>query len=1527
MLEYGPTVYICDVDGKWIPGINNNFSAVAFVAGETTWAGDYLLEPSCDLVGTSFPSLRCLPPGLASAPVLQRFRSCGGVSGLEFTVAKSPSWASSPLVMNAAPWSSNSEAQMQLTKLRMYAQFPVKQYRVEVVDSHSAAEGMIATSFREVLAFVEETEGHRHQGSVFAVFSYDRSGIIERFKATHVYTGNPEDGVKLRVWTLSASNESISSDLHTLPIVSASNDAPVAANTLPTVYACERAVASILPQTKVLGSEDIAKNASWLLISDSFPVGAGLVFFSIDFPTAPSMNELVTVSCSLPSAFQDRVFFSPGTQVQYMTQSRFLTNGKRLFFSLYSIISPSFPNGPSLLRGAIHCDVSLSGTVPITDSFPIYDWQRLSVGLIWIKTSWPLFHDIIIEGDRAGSYRSMWDPPGSWNFVTKHAAPRDLELKDHIMSKRRATESAVQNRNDSVPIWSLDESEFHSFLGLAFRTPSMGSLALLTFVSESNITIVSDSLWTRPIGMQSTLSEGLIHSNRTLGPFQSGMSVRFGGIACPIRRISRDGYAVRFTLPSFKATCHQALTQNCITPELSISVPGGIDTQSLCTLASGGPESTTEEVRLLALFAGLPATITSPPFFPALKGEELVPIAIGQDWMYPEVVGITTSEAWSTAANVVELDSIGKRGEHWSRDRGSSGGLSMTLTEDCSLLGYESLSSGRCQKGEVPERGPCAYIDRNTNLCTQCPVGAICPGDHRIFLKPGYWSAGFPYDPDLLRCPEPSEERCPGSNETDVGISAPVVRCGLAYKDGSILCGTCARGYYPKLENRESITSICTRCDFGSSDRRRPSIIFSFSLICLSFAVFGVSFWTSRQYGGSIMGSVKRTVRYILLVFLGLQYLAPLAITARSVPGLLPFLQKMFVAFEKIVFADISVPPECTNAPHFAVERTQMISVIIFFVLFFLATVAWMPVSKLCKLGCKSKRHVWSMKERSSKARFLDFLQCVGLHFLNPVLYRRLFASLIQISFGMVCRTALRVIRCEEDVLLSVPAYLLLNHDGSSLHRAGLSCGSADPLCQQGLTQGLVYRQLHVSVAKWYPDQVCSEGNHKGTRRLAIATLMLVCFVYVALSFVLVEWRISLLLRDSIEKSASKRKCAVRAPCGFFRKTTQTQHQTIARSLRSSEQKSGFQLMKACLLSTCRMMAGDSHAKSKQIMRDGLLHLHDRVDQTPSIVDDPYISSFVDAEFAPSLFYFLHLGFLTIILLHLTATYWDETSATFYRCLCNVFIISATGSVIFFSRPYRPQQAYGQFIQLSFLGVGIAVTFLDFIGNVGSSPDPLNPFVRTTSRAVGAVVSFLGFFVFTLLIILGLSLLLLFFRILIHGARDEQEAFLSKSYRCMAVSVLELAAQEQRIHNESPPLGALIDIMQDGVGSGPSFPADHIRRNPAHASDHRQKTKTEIDGPGDVPNVVNDTSNALAFIADSKNRVEAHSSSLQIRGSPRAGRASGPDDRQSIPVFVSASPYAVVKKSQPKFTAVASFYGPRMSNIIPKKKSTASSLH
>jgi hypothetical protein len=672
-----------------------------------------------------------------------------------------------------------------------------------------------------------------------------------------------------------------------------------------------------------------------------------------------------------------------------------------------------------------------------------------------------------------------------------------------------------------------------------------------------------------------------------------------------------------------------------------------------------------------------------------------------------------------------------------------------------------------------------------------------------------------------------------------------------------------------------------------------------------------------------MVSSVKRGARFVLLVFFSFQYVVLIAVTARSAHGLPPILRNMFAAFETLMFADMTIPPECTDAPPFATERAQLITVIVLFVLFGVMAVAWAPLAKRCSLGgsCntfqQSRTAPHCLTIRPTKVRLREFMQRIAMYAMDPVSYRRLLALLIQITFAMVCRTALRVIRCEEDILLSVPAYLRLKNDGSSLRRAGLSCGFTDPLCRKGATSNLAYRQIYVSVAKWYPDHVCSEADHKSARRLAIAALVLVCFLYVILSFVLVEWRMSLLFRNAASEMSHKRfrgECAVRAPCAFIRQTAATEHSKNSRKEKAAKRSNMIRTTSKKWLSIVwnAMTGRRLRMKPESIARNVPVGILDFVDESLDVAKDRYISSFVDAEYVPSLFYFLHLGFVTRILLRFTVTYWDEPSDAYRRCLSNMLIICAIGLVVFFSRPYRPRQGYGQFLQLSFLGVAFMVTLVDLIGSAGTDVDPLDPSNYTASRATHNAVLFFGYLALFCLVIMAFSLLALFFHVLMHGAREDRESALKKSdtYVTMGLEpVPPLRMQAQGIQE------TLLD--QTGLVGVPSkkkdntlFHANPMLKPAQRSNESRQTRDAGISEQDALPNIVVDTE---------ASNGKAPSSLLQTQEQPRATSARPPSTLSLTPI----SPFTP-KKPQGSFaplplTKAASFYGPRAS-IIPGKQ-------
>jgi hypothetical protein len=853
-----------------------------------------------------------------------------------------------------------------------------------------------------------------------------------------------------------------------------------------------------------------------------------------------------------------------------------------------------------------------------------------------------------------------------------------------------------------------------------------------------------------------------------------------------------------------------------------------------------------------------------------------------------------------------------------------------------------------------------------------------------VYLKPGYWAAGYPYDASLLRCGEPSIDRCPGANET-MGVSAlAAVRCGEGYQDGSILCGACAKGFFAKIDNRATITTVCARCDVKASDRILPVFGFIFSLLCLGLFILAIAYWTSRRFGGTLVGGAKRAAKFILFLFLCVQNVAQVGETARQIPNLNKFLQKMFVGLDKMLFVDVTVPPDCLNLTPFFMERAQMGMVICFLLIFAILMLLWFPITKGWELFCRlrrkpadpaqpptllaSLRKVPADNDASAsaiarKGRLYYLIEMFRLKTLRPDMYRRLLTLLLQVTFAMICRTVLRVIRCSDPVSISIPAYLLMRNDGSSLQRAGISCGPADPLCRKGATSDVIFKHLKVSMAKWYPYQVCHEGDHKEIENLGKATFVLVCILYPFLSFILVSWRMTWMSRSialAFHGERSSGLCAVRAPCGIFMRAIR---RCLSDKPLLDDDERGVIAAPNPMLTKQKKLDTPPQPRSPSLLAAASfrqrMRTSDLADDSAALVTDPYLAPFINADFTPSLFYFAQLSLLTTVALRLTVTFWDEPGDAFRRCFCNMFVIISVGLMIITSRPYKRDESYGQYVQVSVLGVTLLVTIIDLIGNAGSSVDPNDSSRRTASRSTSNAVSFLAFCVFAIMLILGLSLLVLFFRALVRGAREEQE-MINKSQRKSVMSRFVAGARSAITsmgHRFAPRSRLSSPGKEAGAGKEATSADESFFVNPMKSSTPtpvRRVIKEAIDthdnSPGfDLPNVVLDFSvqldnsdtikrPGLAGAASPENGATsstpkrptslAASSLLKPGSSERGVGASAQTVRTPSDNFAPQMAPKLKQRVEPKGGVTsspgspdASIYGPRVSKILGRGKS------
>jgi hypothetical protein len=256
---------------------------------------------------------------------------------------------------------------------------------------------------------------------------------------------------------------------------------------------------------------------------------------------------------------------------------------------------------------------------------------------------------------------------------------------------------------------------------------------------------------------------------------------------------------------------------------------------------------------------------------------------------------------------------------------------------------------GRCM--DIKSGAFCAYV--RDYVCTPCPLGALCPGDAYVLPTTGYWSSGFPTDPSVERCPPPSNIRCPGINAT-VPLSARL--CGDGYQGR--FCSRCSKGYYTRFDDSTGHT-ICVPCKKEQRTIPHKAIAYFIVTLLVFACVITLASWCmSRRYGGSTAGSIKRSGKFILFVFLCAQYLVQVGKATKSVSGAGPPFRRLLNWLKAFQFSGLSTPAECLNATPFSTERLQMLLMLGILCCSFLLTVAWMGVSAL------SQRFGWSTAMR-----------------------------------------------------------------------------------------------------------------------------------------------------------------------------------------------------------------------------------------------------------------------------------------------------------------------------------------------------------------------------------------------------------------------------------------------------------------------------------------------------------------------------------------------------------------------------------
>eukprot|EP01029_Cantina_marsupialis_P020915 TRINITY_DN4947_c0_g3_i2.p1 TRINITY_DN4947_c0_g3~~TRINITY_DN4947_c0_g3_i2.p1 ORF type:complete len:724 (-),score=153.46 TRINITY_DN4947_c0_g3_i2:612-2783(-) len=157
---------------------------------------------------------------------------------------------------------------------------------------------------------------------------------------------------------------------------------------------------------------------------------------------------------------------------------------------------------------------------------------------------------------------------------------------------------------------------------------------------------------------------------------------------------------------------------------------------------------------------------------------------------------------------------------------------------------------------------------------------------------------------------EPAELRCLG---WDTETSQPV--CGDHFTGP--MCGSCVMGYYPDTWNIE-----CLECPKTSIwNVLQPLLFVALMGIVLFCMMFGLVFYTTKKYGGTLGGGAKRVVQFVIWTIMTVQTIIQVGRSAKSeLPSQLQSIYELLNIFQ---FEVGMVHANCLGSDPFLNDKVQ----------------------------------------------------------------------------------------------------------------------------------------------------------------------------------------------------------------------------------------------------------------------------------------------------------------------------------------------------------------------------------------------------------------------------------------------------------------------------------------------------------------------------------------------------------------------------------------------------------------------------
>jgi len=300
--------------------------------------------------------------------------------------------------------------------------------------------------------------------------------------------------------------------------------------------------------------------------------------------------------------------------------------------------------------------------------------------------------------------------------------------------------SVLPEALQGVGFASLPQLAAEPAIRAAAAPAAAGARPSLTLHTATNITLVASST----------------------GAFPMSTDVRVGGVAATVLWRSTDGALIRVTTPPASALCDSAGW--CRDAVITMSSNTSIMMSELVALVAAPSEASRRlEAALVTGSTALQPSISCPPFCPG--------------W-------------WPQAAADVSAPFPSMALTPTASSKGLWRSPLMLYTAECTASGqFVDPSLGFCTNASHPLAPQCPFGSGDScRACMELSPGAVCPGGHRAWPRPGYWAADD--GGGIVRCLPPAG-RCLGWDSI-VGASM----CAPGYSEASVGCSRCASGWY-----------------------------------------------------------------------------------------------------------------------------------------------------------------------------------------------------------------------------------------------------------------------------------------------------------------------------------------------------------------------------------------------------------------------------------------------------------------------------------------------------------------------------------------------------------------------------------------------------------------------------------------------------------------------------------------------------------------------------------------------------------